>query len=64
MPEPTPLPKTSAPAARALADAGITSLEDLRGRDVNALGELHGVGPKAIRILQAALAENPPAAQS
>jgi predicted Fe-Mo cluster-binding NifX family protein len=57
MPEPTPLPKTSAPAARALAEVGITVLDDLRDRDVDALLEIHGVGPKAIRILKAALAE-------
>jgi len=59
MPDPTPLPKTSAPAARALAEVGITSLDDLRDRDVDALARLHGVGPKAIRILKTALAEKP-----
>ncbi|MFB2596513.1 helix-hairpin-helix domain-containing protein [Herbiconiux sp. P17] len=57
MTEPTPLPATGAPAERALADAGIRSLEDLRGRDVEELAVLHGVGPKAIRLLKEALAE-------
>jgi len=55
--EPIPLPRTSAPAARALAEVGITSLDDLRDRDVDALANLHGVGPKAVRILKEALAE-------
>jgi hypothetical protein len=64
MPQPIPLPKTSAPAARALTAAGITSLDDLRDRDVDALAQLHGVGPKAIQILKAALAEKPAAAQN
>jgi len=55
--EPISLPRTSAPAARALAEVGITSLDDLRDRDVDALANLHGVGPKAVRILKEALAE-------
>lgn len=63
MPEPTPLPKTSAPASRALAAAGITSLGDLRDSDMDALAKLHGLGPKAIGILKAALAETPPTSQ-
>ena len=33
------------------------NLDDLRGRDVDALSDLHGVGPKAIRLLKAALDE-------
>ena len=57
MVEPISLPRTSAPAARALAEVGITSLDDLRDRDVDALANLHGVGPKAVRILKEALAE-------
>jgi hypothetical protein len=58
-PTPRPLPKTSGPAARALAEAGIRSLDDLRGRDLDTLSGLHGVGPKAIRILEEALADEP-----
>jgi hypothetical protein len=51
------LPKTSAPAARALANAGITSLEELSARSWSEVSRLHGVGPKALRIWQAALDE-------
>ncbi|MBU2073480.1 MAG: hypothetical protein KJ938_03495 [Actinobacteria bacterium] len=57
MAAPTPLPKTGAPASAALAAAGIRSLEDLEGVDLDGLLELHGVGPKAVRLLRAALAE-------
>jgi len=38
------------PATGALIDAGFTSLEDLP-EDLAELGGLHGVGPKAIRLL-------------
>ncbi|WP_372698500.1 hypothetical protein [Arthrobacter sp. JSM 101049] len=51
------LPRTSAPAARALATAGITSLEELSRHPWSEIAELHGVGPKALRIWQAALDE-------
>ncbi len=44
------------PATRALALAGITTLDDLRDRDLDDLLRLHGVGPKAVRILREALA--------
>jgi hypothetical protein len=57
MDAPTPLPETGAPARAALAAAGIRSLEDLEGVDLDGLLELHGVGPKAVRLLRAALAE-------
>ncbi|MET0955861.1 MAG: helix-hairpin-helix domain-containing protein [Cryobacterium sp.] len=57
MSDSTPLPKIGAPATRALAAIGIRSLDELRDRDVDALLDLHGVGPKAIRILKDALAD-------
>ncbi len=38
------------PATGALIDAGFTSLEDLP-EDLAELSGLHGVGPKAIRLL-------------
>jgi hypothetical protein len=57
MDAPTPLPATGAPARAALAALGIRSLEDLEGIDLDGLLELHGVGPKAVRLLRAALAE-------
>ena len=46
-----------APATRALAAAGYTTLSDLAGVPVSALQQLHGVGPKALRTLQEALEE-------
>ena len=53
----TPLPKIGAPATRALDAAGVTSLEGLAWMTRRELEELHGMGPKAIRLLDAALAE-------
>ena len=50
-------PGVGGPVLRALAKAGIRSLNGLarwRERDVAAL---HGVGPKGVRILKAALAQ-------
>jgi len=48
-------PKISAPATRALAGAGYTSLEQLAGVPRSELAALHGMGPKALRILEEAL---------
>ncbi len=54
---PTPdLPKTSAPAQRALEGAGIFTLEQLSHFSVAHIGKLHGMGPKAIGILRQTLA--------
>ncbi|WP_315096803.1 helix-hairpin-helix domain-containing protein [uncultured Cellulomonas sp.] len=50
------VPGIGMPATRALALAGITTLDDLRDRDLDDLLRLHGVGPKAVRILREALA--------
>jgi hypothetical protein len=52
-----PLPKLSAPATRALANAGITSLDQLSGCSRAELAALHGMGPKALSTLGASLAE-------
>jgi len=49
--------KISNPARNALAYAGIARLEDLDGLDRNAVASLHGMGPKALRMLEGALAE-------
>jgi predicted flap endonuclease-1-like 5' DNA nuclease len=49
-------PKTSAPAARALAGAGYTRLAQLTKVTEKELLQLHGMGPKAVRILREALA--------
>ncbi len=46
-----------APATRALVGAGYTSLGQLSGVPATELKALHGLGPKALRILREALAE-------
>jgi len=46
------MPKTSAPATRALEEAGYTQLGQLANVSRAELAALHGVGPKALRILQ------------
>ncbi|RIX53715.1 DNA-binding protein [Paenibacillus nanensis] len=53
----TDFPKTSKPAERALINAGYTKLEQLAGVSEKELLRLHGMGPKAIRILKEALGE-------
>jgi uncharacterized protein YdhG (YjbR/CyaY superfamily) len=45
----------SAPAARALSGAKITSLKDLRNWKEADLAKLHGIGPKALKGLRVAL---------
>ena len=49
-------PNIGAPATRGITRAGIVSLTDLTGWSEAELGELHGVGPKAITILGDTLA--------
>lgn len=49
------LPGLSAPARRALAQAGLERLEQLRQARAADLLRLHGMGPKAIATLRAAL---------
>lgn len=49
------LPKTSAPAHRALESVGITALKQLTDVTEAELLQLHGMGPKAIRILRETL---------
>jgi hypothetical protein len=44
-----------APATRALVAAGYTRLSQLANAPAAELGKLHGVGPKALRLLQEAL---------
>ncbi len=50
------LPKIGKPATRALATLGITCLSQVTRLSKAELAALHGVGPKAIGILEAALA--------
>lgn len=53
----TDLPAVGRPATRALHAAGVRSLDDVASRSPKEVGALHGVGPKAVRILQEALAD-------
>jgi DNA-directed RNA polymerase alpha subunit len=46
-----------APATRALTAAGYTELGQLADVPAAELAKLHGVGPKALRLLQKALHE-------
>jgi hypothetical protein len=47
----------SNPARRALATIGITHLDQLTNHRAKDVLDLHGMGPKGIRILREALAE-------
>lgn len=49
------LPKISAPATRALNAAGYTTLRQLAGVPRAELARLHGMGPKALGVIEAAL---------
>jgi hypothetical protein len=51
------LPKLGAPARRALIGAGYTRLEDLTKAKESEILRLHGMGPKAMRVLRDALNE-------
>lgn len=51
----TDLPRVGAPATRALNAAGHRTLESLAGVAVADLLALHGVGPRAVRIITDAL---------
>jgi hypothetical protein len=48
----------SKPALRALASAGYTRLEQLAKIPESEVAGLHGMGPKGLKILRAALAAN------
>ncbi|MEH0822700.1 MULTISPECIES: DNA-binding protein [unclassified Micromonospora] len=52
------LPKISAPATRALNAAGYTTLRQLAGVPRAELARLHGMGPKALGVIEAALDEH------
>lgn len=51
-------PGIGSPAQRALAAAGITRLDQFTTISEAELLKLHGVGPKAIRIIKESLREN------
>ena len=46
------LPKIGAPATRALNNAGYTALRQLADVPRAELAQLHGMGPKALRIIE------------
>ena len=46
------LPKIGAPATRALNNAGYAALGQLAGVPRAELADLHGMGPKALRIIE------------
>lgn len=48
------LPKIGSPATRALAEIGVTGVSQLAAYSESELLALHGVGPKAIRVLREA----------
>lgn len=50
-------PKIGAPALRALTGAGYTRLEQLTHATEAKIAKLHGMGPKALRVLREALEE-------
>lgn len=50
-------PKTSNPAQRALEHAGIFTLKQLSGYTKQEILALHGMGPKAMGILEEAMKE-------
>jgi len=52
------LPRIGSPATRALHAAGYTVLRQLADVPRSDLARLHGMGPKALRILEDALAEH------
>ena len=49
------LPPIGRPANSALLEAGITTLAQVSAHSRRELAALHGVGPKAVRILEGAL---------
>jgi hypothetical protein len=52
------LPKIGAPATRALNAAGYSSLRQLAGVPRSDLAQLHGMGPKALRIIEEELEQH------
>ena len=53
-----PLPRIGQPAMRALAAISVTSIEQLTKFTEIEIAQLHGMGPKALKILRDELARN------
>jgi DNA-directed RNA polymerase alpha subunit len=51
------IPKISSPANNALNAAKINNLRDVAKHSEQEIAQLHGMGPKGIRILKQALAQ-------
>lgn len=51
------IPGLASPSRRALANQGYTTLEQLADKPAEELGALHGVGPRVLERIQAALAK-------
>jgi hypothetical protein len=51
----TAIPRLAAPARRALAAAGLTTLEDCVAVGRAAIADLHGMGPTALAMLDEAV---------
>ncbi|GAA2160185.1 helix-hairpin-helix domain-containing protein [Actinomadura napierensis] len=54
----TALPKLAAPARRALAGAGYSTLEQLAQARESDIASLHGMGPNALKTLRLTLQEH------
>jgi predicted flap endonuclease-1-like 5' DNA nuclease len=50
-------PGLAKPAQRALAEAGVTQLEQLTHFGADEIAQMHGIGPNALRVLRQALDE-------
>ena len=55
---PVPMEQLAAPAQRALAGAGYTTLEQLAEVSEATIKELHGIGPSALKVLRRTLADH------
>jgi DNA-directed RNA polymerase alpha subunit len=53
-----PFNKLAKPAQRALANAGITTLQQLAKLTANEVMQLHGIGKTALKVLQTDLQES------
>ena len=49
---PLPLDRLAAPARRALAGAGISTLQQLATKTERDIATLHGIGPNALAVLK------------
>lgn len=55
---PIPFERLAAPAQRALQTAGYATLNQVAAVSARDIAALHGIGPNALKVLRAALAEH------